>query len=64
MPENKAAHPGLAAEDDNPGASPTRIGDPRIRFEAARALTWGLVIGLIALVCSAASSAAGGSSEI
>ncbi|SFP35267.1 AI-2E family transporter [Qipengyuania nanhaisediminis] len=49
MPENKAAHPGLAAEDDNPGASPTRIGDPRIRFEAARALTWGLVIGLIAL---------------
>ena len=39
----------VAAAGDNPGASPTHIGDPRLRLEAGRALVWGLVIGLIAL---------------
>ncbi|PZT86746.1 MAG: AI-2E family transporter [Citromicrobium sp.] len=38
-----------AAKSDDPGTSPTHIGDPRLRFEAGRALVWGLVIGLIAL---------------
>ena len=38
------------AYHDDPGASPTYIGDPKLRFEAGRALVWGLVIGLIVLV--------------
>ena len=39
----------IAAAQDHPGKSPAYIGDPRLRFEAGRALVWGLVIGLIAL---------------
>jgi len=31
------------------GASPTRIGDPRLREEAARAFVWVAVVGLVAL---------------
>ncbi|MEZ5680062.1 MAG: AI-2E family transporter [Erythrobacter sp.] len=31
------------------GASPTRIESPKLRYEASKALIWGLVIGLIAL---------------
>lgn len=31
------------------GASPTRIESPKLRYEASKALVWGLVIGLIAL---------------
>ena len=31
------------------GTSPTRIESPKLRYEAAKALVWGLVIGLIAL---------------
>ncbi len=31
------------------GSSPTRIESPELRFEASRALVWGLVIGLIVL---------------
>lgn len=31
------------------GASPTRIESPKLRYEASRALVWGLVIGLIVL---------------
>ena len=38
------------AYHDDPGASPTYIGNPRLRFEASRALIWGLSIGLILLV--------------
>lgn len=35
--------------DHDPGTSPSHIGDPRLRFEFARALIWCLVIGLVAL---------------
>lgn len=35
------------AYHDDPGASPTYIGNPKLRFEAGRALVWGLVIGLL-----------------
>lgn len=38
-----------AADSNDPGTSPTHIGDPRLRFEAGRALVWGMVIGLIVL---------------
>ena len=38
------------AYHDDPGLSPTYIGNPRLRFEASRALIWGLAIGLILLV--------------
>ena len=43
------------ADDDGmarmkPGTSPTRIASPELRFEASRALVWGLVIGLIVLM--------------
>lgn len=41
--------PVVAAESRDPGTSPTHIGDPRLRFEAGRALIWGGVIGMIAL---------------
>jgi predicted PurR-regulated permease PerM len=43
---NRASKNDLAYHDD-PGASPTYIGNPRLRFEAGRALVWGLVIGLL-----------------
>ncbi|MBX7540999.1 AI-2E family transporter [Qipengyuania sphaerica] len=35
------------AYHDDPGASPTYISNAKLRFEAGRALVWGLVIGLI-----------------
>ncbi len=35
------------AYHDDPGASPTYIGNPKLRFEAGRALVWALVIGLV-----------------
>ena len=35
------------AYHDDPGASPTYIDNPKMRFEAGRALVWGLVIGLL-----------------
>ena len=36
--------------DDGPmGASPTRISSPELRFEAWRALTWTVVVGLVVL---------------
>ena len=35
------------AYHDDPGASPTYIDNPKLRFEASRAAVWGLVIGLI-----------------
>ena len=38
------------AYSDDPGASPTHIGNPKLRFEAGRALVWAMVIGLVALV--------------
>lgn len=38
------------ANHDDPGASPAHISNPRLRFEARRALIWGLVIGLLALM--------------
>ena len=38
------------AYHDDPGASPTYIGNPKLRFEAARALVWTLVIGFVVLV--------------
>lgn len=40
-----------AGPDDNGamGASPTRISSPELRFEAWRALTWTLVVGLVVL---------------
>jgi predicted PurR-regulated permease PerM len=38
------------AYSGDPGASPTHIGNPKLRFEASRALVWALVIGLVALV--------------
>ncbi len=38
------------AYHDDPGLSPTYIGNPRLRFEASRALVWGLAIGLILLL--------------
>ena len=44
--KDRASKDDLAYHDD-PGASPTYIGDPKLRFEAGRALVWGLVIGLI-----------------
>ena len=44
------------AYHDDPGASPTYIGDPKLRFEAGRALVWGLVIGLIVLVVQISQS--------
>ncbi|QPC99585.1 AI-2E family transporter [Qipengyuania soli] len=34
---------------DTAGASPTRIESPKLRYEASKALVWGLVIGLIVL---------------
>ena len=46
----------LAAFDDDPGLSPTYIGNPRLRFEASRALVWGLAIGLILLVVHVSQS--------
>lgn len=37
-------------DDDMPtGASPTRISSPELRFEAWRALTWTVVVGLVVL---------------
>lgn len=38
------------------GTSPTHIESPRLRFEASRALVWGLVIGLIVLAVHIADS--------
>ena len=35
------------AYHDDPGASPTYIGNPELRFEAGRALVWALVVGLV-----------------
>ncbi|MBA4765666.1 MAG: AI-2E family transporter [Erythrobacter sp.] len=35
------------AYHDDPGASPTYIGNPKLRFEAGRALVWGLVLGIL-----------------
>lgn len=35
------------AYHDDPGASPTYIGNPELRFEAGRALVWTAVIGLV-----------------
>ena len=43
---DRASKDDLAYHDD-PGASPTYIGNPKLRFEAGRALVWGLVIGLL-----------------
>ncbi|MCB2065602.1 MAG: AI-2E family transporter [Erythrobacter sp.] len=37
------------AVEEDLGASPTRISSPELRFEALRALTWTLVVGLVAL---------------
>ncbi|MGB3794711.1 MAG: AI-2E family transporter [Alteraurantiacibacter sp.] len=36
-------------DDGHMGASPTRISSPELRFEAWRALTWTMVIGLVVL---------------
>ncbi|RIV89328.1 AI-2E family transporter [Aurantiacibacter zhengii] len=36
-------------DDGKMGASPTRISSPELRFEAWRALTWTLVVGLVVL---------------
>ena len=39
-----------ASDDDMPtGASPARISSPELRFEAWRALTWTMVVGLVVL---------------
>jgi len=35
--------------DDHVGSSPTHIANPRLRFEAKKALVWAVVIGLVAL---------------
>jgi predicted PurR-regulated permease PerM len=35
--------------DDSVGSSPTHIANPRLRFEAKKALVWAVVIGLVAL---------------
>lgn len=42
--------------DGDIGASPARISDPRLRFEAYRALVWALIIGSIALAVYIAQS--------
>ena len=43
----KAHQPDDLAYHDDPGASPTYIGNPKLRFEASRALVWALVIGAL-----------------
>ena len=43
----KANQPDDLAYHDDPGASPTYIGNPKLRFEASRALVWALVIGAL-----------------
>lgn len=47
MNDKAADGDGIASVE--PGTSPTRIASPELRFEASRALVWGLVIGLIVL---------------
>lgn len=44
------------AYHDDPGTSPTYIGDPQLRFEASRALVWALVIGLVWLTAHLSQS--------
>ncbi len=52
--------PSAAAERKDggprPGASPTRIASPELRYEASRALVWGVVIGLIWLAAHLSQS--------
>ena len=43
-------------EDDEVGSSPTQIANPRLRYEAKKALVWALVIGFVALTVLLAQS--------
>lgn len=51
-----AAHEQIDDGGKAQGASPTRIASPKLRYEASRALVWGLVIGLIVLAVYIAQS--------
>lgn len=50
------AHDDIDEDGKAQGASPTRIASPKLRYEASRALVWGLVIGLIVLAVHIAQS--------
>lgn len=54
-----ADHPADHSEDEGAttrGPNPTRIESPKLRFEASRALVWGLIIGAIVLAVYIAQS--------
>jgi putative permease len=45
----EASTPDETMADDGVGSSPTHIANPRLRYEAKKALVWSAVIGLVAL---------------